>query len=126
MINVNNVNLYINESIYQLNDYQNDFTTNKVARWYNEYEKFVMTYNNDFDEYNCISYQDFINLYRIYVFDVSKQSETITNGIANVKIEFNFVTPVSIAANAAVTVYCMSIDRIWSLKSDGTKQYIIK
>ena len=129
VINVNNVNLYINGNIYQLNDYQNDFTTNKVARWYNEYKKFIMTYNNnDFDENNCISYQDFNNLNRIYVFDVSKQlRETITNGIANVKIEFNFITPIPVAANAAVIVYCMSLyDRIWSLKSDGTKQYIIK
>ena len=64
---------------------------------------------------------------RIYVFDVSKQSKTITNRIANVKIEFNFVSPVPIAANATVTVYYMSLyDRIWSLKRDGTKQYIIK
>ena len=65
--------------------------------------------------------------YRIYVFDVSKQSETITNGIANVKIEFSYVTPIPVAANAAVTVYGMSLyDRIWSLKIDGIKQYIIK
>ena len=86
-----------------------------------------MTYNNYFDENNCISYQDFINFYRIYAFDVSKQSETITNRIANVQIEFNFVTQIPVPANTAVTVYCMSLyDRIWSLKSNKTKQYIIK
>ena len=64
-----------------------------------------MTYNSDFDENNCISYQDNINLYRIYVFGVSKQSKTITNGLANVKIEFYFITPMQTAANAADTLY---------------------
>ena len=37
-----------------------------------------------------ISYNDFMNLYRLYVFDISKQSENVIGGVSNVKLEFNF------------------------------------
>jgi hypothetical protein len=127
IIKVNNVSVDINGDIYQLNDYINDFSTNNIARWYNEYKKFKVEYNNEFDEDDCIGYQDFINLYIVYVFDISKQSESITNGIANVNLDFNFITPVHTIAQASVNLYVVSFfDRIWSLKSDGTKQYILK
>lgn len=127
MIDVNYVNVYINGDNYQLMDYNNNFNENRIGRWFNEFKKFRMSYANDFNENDMVSYEDFKNLFRLYVFDISKQSEVINNGIANVRLEFNFNSAVPGAADAQVDLYCVSFyDRIWKLKSDGTKQYIIK
>jgi len=35
-----------------------------------------------------ISYESFRNLYRLFVLDISKQSDVINNWIANVRLEF--------------------------------------
>jgi hypothetical protein len=127
MIDVNYVNVYINGDNYQLMDYNNSFNQNRLARWYNEYKKFKMSYSNNFSEDDMIDYESFKNLYRLYVFDISKQSEVINNGIANVRLEFNFNTPIPAVTEAQVDLYCVSFyDRIWKLKSDGTKQYVLK
>jgi hypothetical protein len=127
MIDVNYVNVYINGDNYQLMDYNNNFNENRIGRWFNEFKKFRMSYANDFNENDMVRYEDFKNLFRLYVFDISKQSEVINNGIANVRLEFNFNSAVPGAADARVDLYCVSFyDRIWKLKSDGTKQYIIK
>ena len=86
-----------------------------------------MSYNNDSSENDMVSYEDFRNLYRLYVFDISKQSEVINNGIANVRLEFNFNSTLPATNEAQIDLYCVScFDRLWKLRSDGTKQYIIK
>lgn len=127
MIDVNFVNVYINGDNYQLMDYNNNFNENRLGRWYNEFKKFKMSYNNDSSENDMVSYEDFRNLYRLYVFDISKQSEVINNGIANVRLEFNFNSTLPATNEAQIDLYCVSFfDRIWKLRSDGTKQYIIK
>ena len=127
MIDVNYVNVYINGDNYQLMDYNNNFNENRLGRWYHEYKKFKNNYSNNFNEDDMISYESFRNLYRLFVFDISKQSEVINNGIANVRLEFNFNSAVPGTAEAQVDLYCVSFyDRIWKLKSDGTKQFIIK
>ena len=127
MIDVNFVNVYINGDNYQLMDYNNNFNENRIGRWYNEFKKFKMSYANEFSENDMVSYEDFRNLYRLYVFDISKQSEVINNGIANVRLEFNFNSALPTAAETQIDLYCVSFfDRVWKLKSDGTKQYIVK
>lgn len=127
MIDVNFVNVYINGTNYQLMDYNNNFNENRIGRWYNEYKKFRTSYANDFSENDMVSYEDFKNIYRLYVFDISKQSECFNIGIANVRLDFHFNTTVPDVTNGQVDLYCVSFfDRIWKLKSDGTKQYVIK
>ena len=108
-------------------NYINNVNENRNGLWYNEFKKFQMSCENDFSENDMVSYEDFKNLYRLYAFDISKQRKVITNGIANVKLEFKFNSAVPSVAETQVDLYCMSFyDRIWKLKFDGTKQYIIK
>ena len=116
--------MYINGDSYVANDYYNSFTNNKFGRWYNEFKKFREQYYSS-DDTGCVDYNSFTNLHRMYVFDISKQSETMTKGIANVRLEFQLNSPTPV--DYETTAYCVSFfDRIWSLKSDGTKQYILK
>jgi len=107
-----------------MNDYFNNFSENKSARFYNEFKKFRSQYYSE-DETGCVDFNSFMNLHRMYVFDISKQVETITNGVSNIKIDFKF--NYAIPKDCETTAYCVSFfDRIWSLSSDGTKQYILK
>ena len=47
------------------------------------------------DEDDLVDYQDYINLYRLYVLDLSKQPEFTTFGTANIRLDFelNETTP---------------------------------
>lgn len=123
-IDVNRVDLYINGDSYSTNDYYNNFSLHKAGRWYNEFKKFRDQYYSK-DGTSCVDYDSFCNLHRIYVFDISKQVETITGGVSNVKLDFKFNLPVS--NNSTTKVYCLTFyDRTWQLSSDGTKQFIVK
>ena len=125
MIDVNQVSLYINGESYSINNYFNSFTKNTGARWYTEFKKFREYYMGSEVNDGAISYNDFINLYRLYVFDISKQSEIVTGGVSNVRLEFKFGRAPSV--NARNMAYCVSYyDRLWSLRSDGTKQYLVR
>ena len=129
MVDVNYVNVKINGTPYQLMDYNNNFNQNRIARWYNEYKKFKKSYRGDFNEDDCISFYEFRNLYRLYVFDISKQAEQLmSTGVANVSLEFNFNQPSTPPpATMKTELYIVSFyDRAWKLKSDGTRQYIVK
>ena len=125
MIDVNQVSLYINGESYSINNYFNSFSDNRGARWYNEFKKFREYYMGSDANDGGISYNDFINLYRLYVFDISKQSEIVTGGVSNVRLEFKFGRAPS--GNSRNNAYCVSYyDRLWSLRSDGTKQYLVR
>jgi len=103
-------------------DYINNFSRNEAARWYNDFKNFCKSY---YGEDNLVDYQDYINLYRLYVLDLSTQPEFTTYGTANIKLDFelNETTP----QNYTTTVYALSFfDRMFMLKSDGTKQYVVQ
>jgi len=77
------------------------------------------------DEDDLVDYQHYINLYRFYVLDLSKQPELTTYRTANIRLDFelNETTP----QNNTTTVYALSFfDRKFMLKSDGTKQYVVQ
>ena len=114
MIDVRQVSLYINGESYAINNYFNSFSNNTGARWYNEFKKFREYYMGTDANDGAISYNDFINLYRLYVFDISKQSEMVTGGVSNVRLEFQFGRAPS--DQSRNTAYCVSYyDRLWSL-----------
>ena len=110
-------------------DSDNSFNQNRIGRWYNEFKHMKKNYKGDNEEDDIIDFFAYRNLYRLYVFDISKQTEQLTaTGIANVSLEFNFNQPaVAPPATMKTELYILSFfDRIWKLKSDGTKQFIVK
>lgn len=125
MIDVSMVNLKINGTLIQTTESGNNFNQNRVGRWYNEFKKFKESYLNDFREDDLISYEAFRDLYRLYVFDISKQSEAITNGTANVALEFNFNNTLPSAADCDIKLFVVSFfDSLYKLQSNGSNQYI--
>ena len=86
-----------------------------------------MSYSNNFIADDIKSNESFKKWYRLYVFVISKRSDVINKGIANVRLEFNVIASIPAVADAQVDLYCVSFhDRIWELKSDGTKQYFFQ
>ena len=61
------------------------------------------------DDEICISYVNFARLYRMYVFDISKQNISAKSGLVNVKIDFNFVTDIPAPDVGITRYYAMSI-----------------
>ena len=64
----------------------------------------------------------FKSLYPIHVFDVSKQSERLTEGVVDLtaRMEFSVAVPVNTQAYAIVIS-----DRMLKFKSDGSKMSVL-
>ena len=125
MMDISFIRLTFNGEPSSTTSYYNSFKMGRGARWYQEFKKFRKYYTGSDDNTGGISYNDFINLYRLYVFDVSKQDEMVTNGANNINIEFNFAT--APATIHKTTLYCVSYyDKVLTLKADGTRQYIVR
>ena len=129
MIDLRNVILKVNGKEYQLHDYDNSFNENRLARWYQAYKNMKKSLNDDFREEDMISFFDFRNLYRLYCFDISKQTEQLVSvGISNVSLDFYFNSPATPQSNTTVnTVYILSLyDRLIKMESGGQRQFTLK
>ena len=64
----------------------------------------------------------FKSLYPIHVFDVSKQSERLTEGVVDLTVRMEF----SVAVPANTQAYALVIsDRMLKFKSDGSKMSVL-
>src|SRR2546426_2302511 len=121
--NVQVINAYVelNSERFPSNDYITNYDNNQYAQFYNSFKEFKKNYSGDDDENDCVSYQAYKKLYKLYVFDVSKQSERLKNTVVDIRLTFKF----SVNAPANTTAYAVVYhDRIWAIESDGSKQYI--
>jgi hypothetical protein len=91
-INVRNVRITINNNTSINNDYSCDFTANRVAQFYKDFKDMRKLYAGEHEEDNCVDMVDYINLYRLYAFDISSPAITRDAGTVTVVLEFNFVT----------------------------------
>ena len=129
MIDLRNVILKVNGKEYQLHDYDNSFNENRIARWYQAYKNMKKSLNDDFREEDMISFFDYRNLYRLYCFDISKQTEQLVSvGISNVSLDFYFNSPdVPQTATTINTVYILSLfDRLIKMEAGGQRQFTLK
>ena len=120
-VQVTNAYAEFNNERYPNTDYTTNYDNNQYAQFYNSFKEFKKNYCNDDDENDCVSYESFKKLFRLYVFDVSKQSERLKNTRVDVRITFNFTANAPANTTAYVVVYH---DRLWTIASDGRKQYI--
>ena len=62
-------------------------------------------------------------MFRLYVFDLSKQSERLRNIVVDIRLTLTFKFGANAPANT--TAYAVLYhDRIWAIESDSSKQYI--
>ena len=119
--NVRNIYVTLNAKRYPDTDYENNFTINKFSRIYADASTFRKKFYN-MDELvsnhniNPIEYR---NLYPLFVFDVTKQSEKLKTSVSDIHIKasFNGDNP-----QADTIAYAVIIsDRLFHFVSDGSK-----
>ena len=124
--NVRNIYVTLNAKRYPDIDYEEDFLINKHSRLYGDASTFRKKFFN-MDELisnpgiNPINYK---NLFPLYVFDVTKQSEKLKTSVSDIHIKASFNPDDAGAANppARTIAYAVIIsDRLFHFVSDGSK-----
>ena len=123
--NVRNIYVTLNAKRYPDIDYENDFLVNKFSRIYGDASTFRKKFYN-MDELisnpgiNPVNYK---NLFPLFVFDVTKQSEKLKTSVSDIHIKANFGdVPGANNPPAGTIAYAVIIsDRLFHFVSDGSK-----
>ena len=118
---VRNIYVTLNAKRYPDIDYENDFTINKFSRIYGDAATFRKKFYN-MDELvsnHNINPVDYKNLYPLFVFDVTKQSEKLKTSVSDIHIKASFNNNNPPAETIAYAVIIS--DRLFHFVSDGSK-----
>ena len=118
---VRNIYVTLNAKRYPDTDYENDFRINKFSRIYADAAVFRKKFYN-MDELisnHNINPVDYKNLYPLFVFDVTKQSEKLKTSISDIHIKASFDGDNPPDGTMAYAVIIS--DRLFHFVSDGSK-----
>ena len=118
--NIRNIYVTLNAKRYPDTDYEIDFRNNNYSRIYGDAVTFRKKFYN-MDELlsnSGIDPIDYRNIYPLFVFDVTKQSEKLKTSVSDIHIKASFIT----AVEANTIAYAVIIsDRLFHFVSDGSK-----
>ena len=122
---VRNIYVTLNAKRYPDTDYDNDFVKNQYSRIYGDASSFRKKFFN-MDELvsnSGINPLDYKNLFPLYVFDVTKQSEKLKTSVSDIHIKAFFDNVPGVNNPPANTMaYAVIIsDRLFHFVSDGSK-----
>ena len=128
---VRNIHVTLNAKRYPDTDYDNDFLKNQYSRIYGDAALFRKKFYN-MDELisnHGIEPIDYKNIFPLYLFDVSKQSEKLKTSVSDIHIKASFnpapapaVGPAPANPPANTMAYAVIIsDRLFHFVSDGSK-----
>ena len=114
----------MNNDRYPLNDFETDFAKNQYDNLYHEFANFTRKFYKVDDMITSTSVDPltYKSLFPIIVFDVSKQSERLKNGVTDITLQCRFSSnpPEKTMAHAI-----MISDRKLRFKSDGEKMSVM-
>ena len=117
---VRNIYVTLNAKRYPDTDYDISFTANQFSRIYGDAAAFRKKFYN-MDELVSNSGIDPINyknLFPLYVFDVTKQSEKLKTSVSDIHIKASFINGIPINTMAYAVIIS---DRLFHFVSDGSK-----
>ena len=124
---IGNIYVTLNAKRYPDTDYDINFNENRFCRIYGDSSTFRKKFYN-MDELvsnHNINPVDYKNLYPIFVFDVTKQSEKLKTSVSDIHIKMRFNTnPALDRGNNPRNVMAYAViisDRLFHLVSDGSK-----
>ena len=123
-LKVKNIYATLNSTRYPVVDYDLSFAKQQFSRAYGDAASFRAKYYN-MDELVSnpnITPSDYKDLFPIFVFDVSKQSEKLKYSITDIQIKAQFNANVPAGTEAFALVIS---DRIVSFESDGNKMKVV-
>ena len=125
--NIGNIYVTLNAKRYPDTDYDINFNENRFCRIYGDSATFRKRFYN-MDELvsnHNINPVDYKNLYPIFVFDVTKQSEKLKTAVSDIHIKMRFNTNPALDRDnnpRNVMAYAVIIsDRLFHFVSDGSK-----
>ena len=123
-VNVSNIYVMLNSTRYPTTDYNISFLSQKYSRVYGDVAEFRTKFFN-MDELISnpnITPSDFKNLYPLFLFDVSKQSEKLKYSTTDIQIKMHFSA--NVAANTQAYAVVIS-DRLINFQSFGNKFSVV-
>ena len=123
-VNVSNIYVTLNSMRYPTTDYNISFLGSKYSRAYGDAAEFRSKFFN-MDELISnpnINPADYINLYPLFLFDVSKQSEKLKYSTTDIQIKMHFSA--NVPANTQAYAVIIS-DRLINFQSDGNKFSVV-
>ena len=117
---VRNIYVTLNAKCYPDTDYENSFTNNIYSRIYGDAATFRKKFYN-MDELisnpgiDPVSYK---NLFPLFVFDVTKQSEKLKTSVSDIHIKASFNAAI---VNNTIAYAVIISDRLFHFVSDGSK-----
>ena len=125
--NIGNIYVTLNAKRYPDTDYDINFNENRFCRIYGDSSAFRKKFYN-MDELvsnHNINPVDYKNLYPIFVFDVTKQSEKLKTAVSDIHVKMRFNTNPALDRDnnpQNVMAYAVIIsDRLFHFVSDGSK-----
>ena len=122
--NVSNMYVMLNSTRYPAADYNINFLENQFSRVYGDVANFRSKFFN-MDELISnpnINPSDYKDLYTLFLFDVSKQSEKLKYSTTDIQVKMIFRTPIPVG----VQVYGVIIsDRLINFQSDGNEFSVV-
>ena len=123
-VNVSNMYVTLNSTRYPATDYDINFGTQQISRVYGDVADFRSKFFN-MDELISnpnINPSDYRDLYSLFLFDVSKQSEKLKYSTTDIQVKMSFRGDVPVG----VQVYGVIIsDRLINFQSDGNKFSVV-
>ena len=121
---LSSAHVLLNNDRYPLNDFETDFTKNHYDHWYHEFANFIQKFYgiNEMVASTSVDPLLYKDLFPIYFFDVSKQSERLKSGVTDVTLHCRFKE--NVAANTTAHVVMIS-DRKIRFASDGQKMSVL-
>ena len=119
-LSVRNIYVTLNAKRYPDTDYDNNFTTNEYSRIYGDATLFRKKFYN-MDELvsnSGIEPIGYKNIFLLFLFDVSKQSEKLKTSVSDIHIKASFGG--NPGANTMADAVIIS-DRLFHFVSDGSK-----
>ena len=123
-VNVNNIYAMLNSTRYPTTDYDISFPAQRFSRIYGETAEFRTKFFNMDELVSNPNFTpfEFKNLYPLFLFDVSKQSEKLKYSTTDIQIKMHFNQ--GLADNTQVYAVIIS-DRLINFQSDGNKFSVV-
>jgi len=121
---VSNISIMLNNDRYPLNDFTADFDNGRYSNLYWEFMNFRKAYYGIDPRVSSTSVDPltYKNLYPIFCFDVSRQSERLKTGVTDISLSCTFNE--GVAASTVAHAVIIS-DRRIKFQSNGSKMTVL-
>ena len=123
-LGIENIYVMLNSNRYPALDYDLDFPSQKIGRAYGDVAEFRSKFFNinELISNPCISAYEYKNLYPLFLFDVSKQSERLKYSTTDIQVKVTFKGPPDLGTEGYAVIIS---DRLINFQSDGNKMSVV-